>query len=54
MRLRFDGERLVREERLLERAIGRVRDVRTGPDGLLYLLTDAADGALLRLEPAER
>jgi aldose sugar dehydrogenase len=54
VRLRFDGERLVREERLLERAIGRVRDVRTGPDGLLYLLTDAANGALLRLEPAER
>lgn len=50
-RLRFDGHRLVEQERLLE-GIGRVRDVRQGPDGFLYLLIDAADGRLLRLEPA--
>lgn len=50
-RLRFDGHRLVRQERLLE-GVGRVRDVRQGPDGYLYLLIDAADGRLLRLEPA--
>ena len=31
----------------------RIRDVRQGPDGLLYLLTDETPGALLRLEPAE-
>jgi glucose/arabinose dehydrogenase len=31
----------------------RIRDVRQGPDGLLYLLTDHAYGALLRVEPAE-
>jgi glucose/arabinose dehydrogenase len=31
----------------------RVRDVRQGPDGLLYVLTDEADGSLIRLEPAE-
>ena len=30
----------------------RIREVRQGPDGLLYLLTDEDDGALLRLEPA--
>ncbi|MFA7667492.1 MAG: PQQ-dependent sugar dehydrogenase, partial [Burkholderiaceae bacterium] len=29
----------------------RIRDVRQGPDGLLYLLTDARDGRLVRLDP---
>ena len=51
-RLELDGERVVAEERLLEGAIGRIRDVETGPDGFLYLLTDERDGALYRLEPA--
>ena len=52
-RLVLDGERVVHEERLLEDRYGRIRDVRAGPDGLLYLLTDAPapHGALLRLEP---
>jgi glucose/arabinose dehydrogenase len=31
----------------------RIRDVRQGPDQLLYLLTDADDGAVLRIEPAQ-
>lgn len=52
VRLEWDGERIVREERLLEGAIGRIRDVRSGPDGYLYLLTDSPAGRLLRLEPA--
>jgi glucose/arabinose dehydrogenase len=52
VRLKLDGEKVVKEERLLKRALGRVRDVRSGPDGLLYLLTDSPSGALLRLEPA--
>jgi aldose sugar dehydrogenase len=51
-RLELDGEQVVAEERLLENTIGRIRDVRSGPDGLLYLLTDHADGSLYRLEPA--
>ena len=53
-RLVVDGERVVHEERLLDGRYGRIRDVRTGPDGLLYLLTDAPapHGALLRIEPA--
>ena len=53
-RLVLDGDRVVHEERLLEGRHGRIRDVRTGPDGLLYLLTDAPAplGAILRLEPA--
>lgn len=53
VRLELDGNRgVVREERLLEKQVGRVRDVRAGPDGFLYLLTDEARGRLLRLEPA--
>ena len=31
----------------------RIRDIRQGPDGLLYVLTDESDGAVLRIEPAE-
>jgi aldose sugar dehydrogenase len=50
-RLRFDGNRLVHEETLLEGG-PRIRDVRSGPDGYLYLLTDAGDGAIVRLVPA--
>jgi len=53
VRLRLDGEKVVREERLLKGVLGRIRDVRSGPDGALYLLTDASNGALLRLEPAD-
>ena len=52
-RLELDGERVVEEERLLEGEIGRIRDVRTGPDGLLYLLTDETDGGLWRLAPVD-
>jgi glucose/arabinose dehydrogenase len=51
-RLELDGEQVVEEERLLESVLGRIRDVRLGPDGLLYLLNDQEDGALWRLEPA--
>jgi glucose/arabinose dehydrogenase len=54
VRLRFDGEKRVREERLLEGELGRIRDVRAGPDGYLYLLTDADDGVIARLEPVAR
>ncbi|GBD44009.1 Aldose sugar dehydrogenase YliI [bacterium HR40] len=53
VRLELEGERIVGEERLLAGVIGRIRDVREGPDGFLYLLTDAADGAIWRLEPAD-
>lgn len=53
VRLELDGERVVQQERLLEDKVGRIRDVRTGPDGLLYLLIDSAQGRLLRLEPAD-
>ena len=43
----------LRRESLLGELRQRIRDVRQGPDGYLYLLTDEDDGALLRIEPAE-
>jgi len=51
VRLELRGEEVVREERLLQGKVGRVRDVRQGPDGLIYLLTDESRGMLARLEP---
>ena len=51
-RLELDGNRVVREERLLQSLGERIRDVRVGPDGLVYLLTDSSDGRVLRLEVA--
>ena len=50
IRLELDGDRIVGEERLLAERNERIRDVRQGPDGYLYALTDAADGKLLRVE----
>jgi len=51
VRLTLKGNRIVAEERLFKRFFGRIRDVRVGPDGLIYLLTDERNGRLLRLEP---
>jgi glucose/arabinose dehydrogenase len=50
VRLELDGERVVHEERLLLDLKQRIRDVRAGPDGHLYLLTDEPRGRLLRVE----
>jgi glucose/arabinose dehydrogenase len=54
VRLKLDGEKVVGEERMLKDALGRIRDVRDGPDGFLYLLTDERRGVLARLELAGR
>jgi glucose/arabinose dehydrogenase len=43
----------LRRESLLGDLHQRIRDVRQGPDGLLYVITDEDDGALLRIEPAQ-
>lgn len=43
----------LRREALLREFRQRIRDVRQGPDGLLYVLTDEKEGAVLRIEPAE-
>lgn len=50
-RLQLDGERVVSEERWLEERKWRIRDVEVGPDGALWVITDHADGRLLRLTP---
>ena len=52
VRLELADGRAAVEERMLEDLEERIRDVRQGPDGLLYLLTDDPEGMLLRLEPA--
>lgn len=49
IRLQFDGDKVVHEERLLGALNKRIRDVRQGPDGYLYVLTDEADGALYKI-----
>jgi glucose/arabinose dehydrogenase len=52
-RLELKDGRPVREERLLHELDWRIRDVRQGPDGAIYLLTDEADGRILRIAPAK-
>ena len=49
-RIKLDGNRVVEREPLLKGRLGRIRDVRLGHDGWLYLLTDGEEGRLLRLE----
>jgi len=51
VRLELDGRRVIKEERLLKGQLGRIRDVSTGPDGYLYLLTDEGNGKLVQLIP---
>ena len=51
VRLELDGARVVHEERMLEDVLGRIRDVRVGPDGFVYLLNDHPNGVIARLEP---
>jgi glucose/arabinose dehydrogenase len=51
VRLELDGDKVVKEERMMRNTIGRIRDVRVGPDGYVYLLTDDRRGVLARLEP---
>ena len=50
IRLTLDGRKVVGEERLLETLAVRIRDVRQGPDGWLYIVTDGGDGRVIRLE----
>ncbi|MBC8057630.1 MAG: PQQ-dependent sugar dehydrogenase [Rhizobiales bacterium] len=50
VRLELDGRKVVREERLLQDLGERIRDVRQGPDGWLYVVTDSSNGRIIRLE----
>lgn len=52
VRLVLRNGKVVHEERYLGELQERIRDVRQGPDGLLYLVTDASDGRILRIAPA--
>ena len=50
IRLELDGDKIIHEERLLGQRQQRIRDVRQGPDGALYVLVDAPDGTLYTKE----
>jgi aldose sugar dehydrogenase len=52
-RLETSGERVTGEERMLRQIGERIRDVRQGPDGFVYLLTDSERGRILRIKPAD-
>lgn len=52
-RLEIQGEEVTHDEVLITEKIGRIRDIRMGPDGNLYILTDEEKGGLYRLEPVE-
>jgi len=54
IRLTLQGDRVIAEQRLLEERGERIREVRTGPDGYIYLLTDADNGKLLRVGLTEK
>ena len=51
LRIELDGNRVLSQERMLQNLNERLRHVVQGPEGLLYLLTDNADGRILRLQP---
>jgi aldose sugar dehydrogenase len=53
VRLELDGQKVVREERLLRDQNERIRDVRQGPDGALWLATGSSSGRILRVAPAK-
>jgi glucose/arabinose dehydrogenase len=53
VRLELDGEKVTKEERLLGGLNARVRDVRAGPDGAIWLATDSSDGRIIRVTPAK-
>jgi glucose/arabinose dehydrogenase len=53
VRLTLDGEKVTGEERLLQGLHERIRDVRMGPDGALYLVTDNNAGRVLKVAPAK-
>jgi aldose sugar dehydrogenase len=49
----FEGGEVVHAEELLLWTIGPIRDVRQGPDGYIYVITDEVDGGIYRLEPVQ-
>ena len=51
VRLEIKGDRVIGEEKLLRDRCKRIRDVRQGTDGLIYVITDEANGEVLRIVP---
>ena len=54
VRLQLNGHTVTSEERLLPNLNERIRDVRQGPDGALWLLTDSSAGRILRVSPSAK
>jgi glucose/arabinose dehydrogenase len=54
VRLQLNGNAVASEERLLKNLHERIRDVRQGPDGALWLLTDSSSGRILRVSPSSK
>ncbi len=54
VRLKVRNGKIVGEERYFSRKFGRIRDVRNGPNGALWLLTDSANGKILKITPASK
>jgi glucose/arabinose dehydrogenase len=50
VRLKIEGHQVVEQQRIATALNERIRDVRQGPDGWLYVLTDNAEGRIIRLE----
>jgi len=53
VRLEMKDNKVIKEERLINGAVGCIREVQQGPDGFLYILTDEAKGRLLRIKPVD-
>jgi aldose sugar dehydrogenase len=53
LRLVLEDRQVVHAEELLHGVVGRIRDVRLGPAGVIYVVTDEEDGGVYRLEPVD-
>lgn len=53
VRMEISGKRITSQEILIQGEIGRIRDLRQGPDGYIYILTDESNGGLYRLGPGK-
>ena len=52
-RLEMEGNKVIKEERLINGKVGRIREVQQGRDGYIYIITDETNGKLLRLKPLQ-
>jgi glucose/arabinose dehydrogenase len=52
-RLEMEGNKIVKEERLIDGKVGRIREVQQGLDGYIYMITDESNGRLLKIKPVD-